>query len=539
VQLSDLLPAGTTFVSFATPAGWVAVTPAVGGTGPVTATRATLAAGTATQTFTLVVHVGTAVPDGTNLSNTATVSSATTDPTPGNDSATATTLSHTTADLSVTVTDSPDPVRADRLLTYTITVTNGGTSDAQGIQLSNAVPAHTTFVSFTAPAGWASVTPAAGGTGAVTASIPTVAAGASATFTLVVRVNPGTPVTTVITDTATVTSATFEPTPAGNTATTTTTVTGAILPVVVGAGAGAPRVRVLDPVTLSPKFDFFAYDPRFFGEVRVAAGDVTGDGVADIVTSTGPGGGPNVKVFDGVTGQQVRSFFAYDANFRGGVFVGAGDVNGDGFADVITGAGPGAGPHVKVFSGKDGSQLASFFAYAPSFNGGVTVAAGDVDGDGKAEIITGASDGGSSHVKVFSQNLTELRSFFAFDSFIRGGVFVAAGDLDGDGFADVVAGGGPGGGPRVFGLSGKDLVSGTQTQVANFFAGDPANRGGVRVAVKNLDGDARADLVAGAGTGGGSRVTAYLGKNVPADGAAAEEFAFDAVPGFAGGVFVG
>jgi uncharacterized repeat protein (TIGR01451 family) len=531
VQLSDLLPAGTTFVSFATPAGWVAVTPAVGGTGPVTATRATLAAGTATQTFTLVVHVGTAVPDGTNLSNTATVSSATTDPTPGNDSATATTLSHTTADLSVTVTDSPDPVRADRLLTYTITVTNGGTSDAQGIQLSNAVPAHTTFVSFTAPAGWASVTPAAGGTGAVTASIPTVAAGASATFTLVVRVNPGTPVTTVITDTATVTSATFEPTPAGNTATTTTTVTGAILPVVVGAGAGAPRVRVLDPVTLSPKFDFFAYDPRFFGEVRVAAGDVTGDGVADIVTSTGPGGGPNVKVFDGVTGQQVRSFFAYDANFRGGVFVGAGDVNGDGFADVITGAGPGAGPHVKVFSGKDGSQLASFFAYAPSFNGGVTVAAGDVDGDGKAEIITGASDGGSSHVKVFSQNLTELRSFFAFDSFIRGGVFVAAGDLDGDGKAEIITGNGQTAAEvKVFGFDGVAGVAlkGTITQNADTF------RHGTRVAVADRGADGLLDVVTGAGPGSPPVAQVFDGRTL------AGLDSFDAFDGaMTGGVYVG
>jgi hypothetical protein len=82
-------------------------------------------------------------------------------------------------------------------------------------------------------------------------------------------------------------------------------------------------------------------------------------------------------------------------------------------------------------------------------------------------------------------------------------------------------------------------LSGTKTQLANFFAGDTENRGGIRLAVKNLDGDNRADLVVGAGTGAGSRVTAYLGSTIPADGTPPEHFAFDAFPGFTGGVFVG
>ena len=99
--------------------------------------------------------------------------------------------------------------------------------------------------------------------------------------------------------------------------------------------------------------------------------------------------------------------------------------------------------------------------------------------------------------------------------------------------------GGPGGGPQVFALSGKDLVAGTQTQVANFFAGDTNNRGGIRVAIKNLDGDNQADLVIASGTGAGSRVTGYLGKNLAAGGTPPEQFAFDAFAWFSGGVFVG
>ena len=129
---------------------------------------------------------------------------------------------------------------------------------------------------------------------------------------------------------------------------------------------------------------------------------MNGDGTADIITAPLAGGGPDIHVDDGKTGQLIRQFFAFDPNFTGGSYVAAGDVNGDGYADIVVGADAGGGPNVVVFSGRDNSVLANFFAYDPAFTGGVRVAAGDVNADGHADIIAGAGAGGGPNVTVFS-----------------------------------------------------------------------------------------------------------------------------------------
>jgi uncharacterized delta-60 repeat protein len=308
---------------------------------------------------------------------------------------------------------------------------------------------------------------------------------------------------------------------------------------VVGTDGGKPEVKVYDPLTNALKMDFMAYNRAFTGGVHVATADVNGDGIDDIITGAGPGGGPHVEVFDGATGQLIMSFFAYDPSFAGGVYVAAADVNGDGHADIITGAGAGGGPHVKVFDGATGQIIQSFFAYNPVFTGGVRVAAGDVNGDGHADIVTGAGIGGGPHVEVFDgMTGAILRSFFAFDPSFSNGVFVAAGDLNGDGHDEVIVSQGRANGPHVHVYDGATgMLTGDLMPFAprgdSLLGRMTLALDSLRLATVDRDGDGIADLVIGAGPHRPASVLTYKGTTLSLIGTFTT---YD--PTYAGGIFV-
>jgi hypothetical protein len=300
---------------------------------------------------------------------------------------------------------------------------------------------------------------------------------------------------------------------------------------------GPPIVTIRENPPSTQSRQLTAYSPAFRGGVRVAVGNFNGDATPDIVTAPGPGGGPHVRVFDGNSLTEIFGFMAYDSRFTGGVYVAVGDVNGDGISDVITGAGPGGGPHVRVFSGANGQPIRSLFAYDPAFRGGVTVAAGDMNGDGRADIITGAGSGGGPHVRAFSgTNLAPLASFFAYDPAFRGGVFVAAGDVNGDARADIITGPGLGGGPHVRAFSGTDGLELASVLAFSSFNGLLIGpwASGIRVASTDYNGDGFDDFVVSAGRGRGPQVRVINGQTL---GLLAE---FNATsPSFLGGVYVG
>jgi hypothetical protein len=308
--------------------------------------------------------------------------------------------------------------------------------------------------------------------------------------------------------------------------------------IAVGADAGTlPEVKVYDALTGALRFDFFAFAVGFRGGVRVAVADVDGDGFNDIICAAGPGGGPEVRVFSGRDGSLLQDFFAFTPTFAGGVYVAAGDVNGDGKADIICGAGAGGGPQVSVFNGADDKLLTSFFPFPVSFTGGVRVAAGDVNGDGLADIICGAGPGGAPEVAVFNgKDFSLLTAFFAFPVNFAGGVYVGAGDLNHSGRASIVVGAGEGGLPEV------NVFNGTTFQLINaFFSTGPqvpkvdgqVLSPGVRVAVA-CEACPRPVLLTGEGPFSQPTVTEFDGTTFQP---VSSFFAFN--PLYLGGIFVG
>jgi hypothetical protein len=137
--------------------------------------------------------------------------------------------------------------------------------------------------------------------------------------------------------------------------------------------------------------------------VTVASADVNGDGFDDYIVGTGVGGAPRVAVYSGKDPSVVlQNFFAYDSSFRDGVNVGCGDVNGDGDSDIVIGSGTGGAPHVRVVSGRNGSELANFFAFNSSLRGGARAVAVDSDGDGRADVLVVGTPG---HLRRFFGSL--------------------------------------------------------------------------------------------------------------------------------------
>jgi hypothetical protein len=312
----------------------------------------------------------------------------------------------------------------------------------------------------------------------------------------------------------------------------------------VGAGAGGlPVVNVYDTAGGLVRA-IMAYEPTFHGGVRVVTGDVNEDTVPDVITAPGPGGGPVIRIWDGVTGAMIRQFNAYDPSFRGGVFLATTVLDVDTAApDIITGAGAGGGPHVKVFDARNGNTIASFLAYDPSFFGGVSVAAfrGTRVFHGptyRGVIVTGAGPGGGPHVKTFTDFGTPLTGFFAYDAAFRGGVNVAGYGFvgtNGNGTADlqIVTAPASNGGPdvRIYSFGGQRL--------GGFFPYAPSFFGGVSIAVTLLPTDFGFQVVimTGAGPGGGPHVEWWAQAMNNTVTLVRSFFAFD--PAFTGGVYVG
>jgi hypothetical protein len=315
---------------------------------------------------------------------------------------------------------------------------------------------------------------------------------------------------------------------------------------VTGAGpGGGPHVKLWNADGTFAHVEFQAYGDAFRGGVDVAMGDLDGDAVDEIITGAGAGGGPHVKVFD-IDGNDLHlDFMAYPTSFSGGVNVGVADVDNDGDDEIITGAGPGGGPHVKAFdlnpAGDAMTEVASFMAGPTTNHSGVDVTGvwTDIDNPETPQFIaTSDLANGGGLVRIFDttalSSVVQASSFKPYPGF-GGGARIASADIDNDGRDEIVTGAGPGGGPHVKTFASGAATAGALVSGMSFMAYNPAFHGGVDVG-SFFESSAVDNLsvVTGAGPGGGPHVLTFDPPNHSAGPASFQAYG----AAFGGGVHV-
>ncbi|MDD5341797.1 MAG: VCBS repeat-containing protein [Patescibacteria group bacterium] len=265
--------------------------------------------------------------------------------------------------------------------------------------------------------------------------------------------------------------------------------------------AGGPHIRVFNTHG-DYKADLFSYALSYRGGLSLAAADVDNDGVNELIVAPATSGGPHVRIYDyiGDTFSLHNEWFAYSTSFRKGIKVNAGDVNGDGVAEIITSTNAGSAPHIRVFN-KAGELMGQFYAFASTFRGGVNVTLADYNDDGANELIVTAASAGGPQVRVMKYDGTLVTQFFAYNQSWRLGLKSGAGDVDGDGQMEIVLAPSAGGPHiQVFGPLGLEH---------QFMAYNKAFRGGLELAVTDLDGNGKADIITAPMKDGGPQVRVF------------------------------
>lgn len=239
-------------------------------------------------------------------------------------------------------------------------------------------------------------------------------------------------------------------------------------------------VRILNADGSRKRNGFFAYTGATVGGEQVAYADVDGNGEQELVSVSARG---EVRVHN-PRGEVRARWFPYE-HYRGGLFLAVGNVVGDAASEIVVAPTSGGGPHVRVFNA-EGNLLGEFFAYAPRFTGGVRLAIGNVSGDALEEILTAAGPGGGPHVRAWNAAGVPLGGFFSGATSERGGVQVSAGDMNGDGRAEVLTATGT----RPARVRVSDIV-GRDNMNAIPISPTP----GTRIAAHDVDSDGRAEVL--------------------------------------------
>ncbi len=194
--------------------------------------------------------------------------------------------------------------------------------------------------------------------------------------------------------------------------------------------------------------EYAAFDTKY--GLTLASGDLDGDWVDELIVGAGPDPkNPGILKVLKYTSAGFTQIIAHTVNSQSsyGLNITAGDIDGDNIPEIITAPGPGPNNDASVtiwkYESSDLTPLTTFTAFEGTY--GVNITSGDMDGDGKSEIIAGAGSDpkNSSAIRIYKADGTLVREFAAYESSLKYGVNVSSADLDGDGVDEVIAGAGP------------------------------------------------------------------------------------------------
>ncbi len=263
--------------------------------------------------------------------------------------------------------------------------------------------------------------------------------------------------------------------------------------IIVGSGPGRrSEILVYTHQGQKTKYIIYPFEKDFIGGVDVACGDLDADGADEIIVAVASKEQAKIKVYRADQGKTLLSEFVAEASeFKGGVHISAGDIDGDGADEIAVSRGQGSRSRVHFFE-LNGEALATMiYPFSKEYKNGADVELADVDGDGEDEIIVSAFRNSKAYIKTYETDGTEKASFIAYNQGFKGGVNIATADVNLDGLYEIIAGAGPGGSPhvRVFNYKG---------QIQNgysFYSFDKSFSRGVSVAGADLDNDGTGEIV--------------------------------------------
>jgi len=192
--------------------------------------------------------------------------------------------------------------------------------------------------------------------------------------------------------------------------------------IIIGAASNTePKVYIYDSQG-NLLNSFLAYDKNFKGGVSVAIGDVDGDYRNEIITAPAGSGGPHIRIFDKNGGLKAQ-FFAGNKNFRGGLNIAIGNLNEDRAAEIVIAPKQNSSPYILIYN-LQGELISTWLAYNENFKKEISVNIADTNSDYQNEIITTAGAGGGPHVRIFNLKGNLIKQFFAYNQYNLNGVYL-------------------------------------------------------------------------------------------------------------------